>query len=275
MLLERRCLTIVNSIRCRTKWMIHWSILLFLRGKGKKIILTSGKEIRSSSVSTMRSNPGRLSILLSIYNQKKKKKRSFVGSRIVPLHEPFYKNLQMQRRRRKKDKILVVSQQTEEPFISVSVTLYLNCSFTSCAMKALSSVLIVVGPAWSLTSSAITALAFVLFFPLLTYNSDRAEIERKNSKIKQDFEEILGRGGDPTFIDHRVLLEVDFDKSGHGHLEELVLVGIRDIDGPPPPPESNLAIAALDLKQRDGVNIGVNNEPGDYLNKLRLTTPRV
>lgn len=141
----------------------------------------------------MRSNPGRLSILLSIYNQKKKKKRSFVGSRIVPLHEPFYKNLQMQRRRRTKDKILVVSQQTEEPFISVSVTLYLNCSFTSCAMKALSSVLIVVGPAWSLTSSAITALAFVLFFPLLTYNSDRAEIERKNSKIKQDFEEILGR----------------------------------------------------------------------------------
>lgn len=124
---------------------------------------------------------------------KKKKKRSFVGSRIVPLHEPFYKNLQMQRRRRTKDKILVVSQQTEEPFISVSVTLYLNCSFTSCAMKALSSVLIVVGPAWSLTSSAITALAFVLFFPLLTYNSDRAEIERKNSKIKQDFEEILGR----------------------------------------------------------------------------------
>lgn len=193
MLLETRCLTIVNSIPCRTKWMIHWSILLFLRGKGKKIILTSGKEIRSSSVSTMRSNPGRLSILLSIYNQKKKKKRSFVGSRIVPLHEPFYKNLQMQRRRRTKDKILVVSQQTEEPFISVSVTLYLNCSFTSCAMKALSSVLIVVGPAWSLTSSAITALAFVLFFPLLTYNSDRAEIERKNLKIKQDFEEILGR----------------------------------------------------------------------------------
>lgn len=125
--------------------------------------------------------------------KKKKKKRSFVDSRIVPLHEPFYKNLQMQRRRRTKNKILVVSQQTEEPFISVSVTLYLNCSFTSCAMKALSSVLIVVGPAWSLTSSAITALAFVLFFPLLTYNSDRAEIERKNLKIKQDFEEILGR----------------------------------------------------------------------------------
>lgn len=41
-------------------------------------------------------------------------------------------------------------------------------------MKALSSVLIVVGAACSLTSSAITALAFVLFFPLLMYNSDRA-----------------------------------------------------------------------------------------------------
>lgn len=191
MLLERRCLTIVNSIRCRTKWMIHWSILLFLRGKGKKIILTSGKEIRSPSVYALESWPALNSTLY--LQSKKKKKRSFVGSRIVPLHEPFYKNLQMQRRRRTKDKILVVSQQTEEPFISVSVTLYLNCSFTSCAMKALSSVLIVVGPAWSLTSSAITALAFVLFFPLLTYNSDRAEIERKNSKIKQDFEEILGR----------------------------------------------------------------------------------
>lgn len=165
--------------------------LAFPTWKGKKIKLTSGKEIRSPSVYALESWPALNSTLY--LQSKKKKKRSFVGSRIVPLHEPFYKNLQMQRRRRTKDKILVVSQQTEEPFISVSVTLYLNCSFTSCAMKALSSVLIVVGPAWSLTSSAITALAFVLFFPLLTYNSDRAEIERKNSKIKQDFEEILGR----------------------------------------------------------------------------------
>lgn len=137
-------------------------------------------------------------------------------------------------------------------------------------MKALSSVLIVVGPAWSLTSSAITALAFVLFFPLLTYNSDSAgDRGEEDFKIKQiKFSE---EGRNPTFVDHRVLLEVNFNKSGHGHLEELVLVGTRDVDGPPPPPESNLAVAALDLKQRDGVNIGVN---GEYI-WTSLTTPRV
>lgn len=66
----------------------------------------------------------------------------------------------------------------EQPFVSVSVTLYLNCSLTSCAMKALSSVLMVVGAACSLTSSAITALAFVRFFPRLMYNSDTA-VERE------------------------------------------------------------------------------------------------
>lgn len=117
----------------------------------------------------------------TLYLQWKIKKKR--NDRSSPFANRFYKNLQMQRRRRVKDKMLVVSRQIEdEPFISVSVTLYLNCSFTSCAMKALSSVLIVVGPAWSLTSSAITALAFVLFFPLLTYNSDSAGDRREESQ---------------------------------------------------------------------------------------------
>lgn len=54
--------------------------------------------------------------------------------------------------------------------VSISVSLYLNCSLTSSAMTGLSFVLTVVGDDCS--SSAITALSSVLFLPF-RMNSDR------------------------------------------------------------------------------------------------------
>lgn len=154
------------SYKANMHSIVHEYACLSLRRKEKDISVNIRLNIRSILLSHDPRYTRILSVLkpLSIYSQ-----RSFIGLQIVPFE--FYKNLQRQSRTRTKVATAVLH---DEPFISVSVTLYLNCSLTSCAMKALSSVLIVVGAGCSLTSSAITALAFVLFFPLLMYNSDKA-----------------------------------------------------------------------------------------------------
>lgn len=64
----------------------------------------------------------------------------------------------------------------QEQLSRTSVTLYLNCSLISSARKDLSCVLIVVGPDCFLTSSAITALSFVLFFPFLMNSESTGNI---------------------------------------------------------------------------------------------------
>lgn len=118
----------------------------FLPWKREKKLTTNASGSKLDRSVALESLAGFLNSTFYLQSKKKRNDRFTHGSS-PSVCSAFYKNLQRQRRRKIEGKSFVESQQqAEEPFISVSVTLYLNCSFTSCAMKALSSVLIVVGP---------------------------------------------------------------------------------------------------------------------------------
>jgi len=52
-----------------------------------------------------------------------------------------------------------------------------------------------------------------------------------------------------TLIDHNVVRVVDLDERRHGYLEQFVFVGARHLNGSSLSAETDLAVAALDLKR--------------------------
>lgn len=52
-----------------------------------------------------------------------------------------------------------------------------------------------------------------------------------------------------TLINHDVIHGIDLDERRHGYLEQFILVGAGHLNGSPLPAETNLTVAAFDLKQ--------------------------
>lgn len=140
-------LTISDNVIRKIDVSFFFFFFFFLPWKREKKLTTNASGSKLDRSIGRARILGRFSQFYFLFTIKKKRNDRFTHGSSPSVCSAFYKNLQRQRRRRIESKSFVESQQqAEEPFISVSVTLYLNCSFTSCAMKALSSVLIVVGP---------------------------------------------------------------------------------------------------------------------------------
>lgn len=52
-----------------------------------------------------------------------------------------------------------------------------------------------------------------------------------------------------TLIDHDVIRGIDLDERRHGYFEQFILVGAWHLNGSPFSAETDLAVAAFDLKQ--------------------------
>jgi len=66
-----------------------------------------------------------------------------------------------------------------------------------------------------------------------------------------------------TLINHDVIRGIDPDERRHGYLEQFILVGVGHLNGSPFPAETNLAVAAFDLKQTH-----INKTENERLSRL-------